>query len=318
MAITTAELTVLFSGRATEAIRKAAFFPRLLNRTWEPELQNARATKIPKFDIGSPGDITEYVRGANWKDADEVDYALQDFVLDKHWEIAHKIDFLDQIESELNLVMEQADAQGYQRGQQMDAYSWGVVTGGMAATNTLAPFTAHNLSKATYSDPNLYNAVFETVEMLIAELLGTNLTGPDSVSGDEPWILMHTTPFLAFLKAMQSYKLPIEPINVEAFTEGRAGGGGMPFSARHWNVNILSSNSFAPINLAGSKTAYPITAITDRYGTFAARPLLSQFLTPQTNQTGPFYMLRSILTAATKVVDQNRGFMRTVQATGSN
>lgn len=316
MAVPMSNLRIAYSSRATEEILKGTVALNLVNRNWESEVQSGLGTLIPQFEIGTTADITDYTRGSNWKTLQDVTVSQQQFNLDKHSEWGHKVNYLDETETTLSLVDNQARSDSYIAGQYVDEYIWDTIVAGVSSANTLEAYVANDLtSESAITNNTVQNSVFNTVKELINSLVEANLMGPSAMGGVPPVIVMHTTPFLAFLEALERRDLNIGELNAQMFVSA-AIGGAMPWGGRYRNVNIISHANFSTITRDVSGTAttfFPIVALTTDFCTYASRPVTAQLLTPGTNQTSPDYAIRGILDHKAQVVDPNRAYMKQIK-----
>jgi len=332
MALATTELVVAYSAIETVIIRQMFRALAFAARDHEAELQNAYSVKIPKRNHTVAA--TAYSRGGDWKALQETDISLQDMTMNLAAEVGNRIRREDVIESPLNLVVTTAEEQGeamakkmnrdvYDAMMNVDTGANGTLSGALSGTK--------GASNAAWVDDT--GAIQKSGSGSLADdFMLTNLkafrnafinanmmfTGRIDYA---PTVVMNPPLYYNLADYVLDEKLG-DALNFEILRESTVANPMPGFVARIMRMNIFidpdvhtlitantnkddSANQHAMLGIA------PMT----RALQFATRPPAAQFLTPTTNQTGPFYAIRSVRDYAIGIEARNLLFKHSVRRT---
>lgn len=331
MSLSTNELVVAYSAIETVIIRRMFRAMAFVARDHEAELQNAYTTQIPTRDHDVHA--TDYDRGGNWKPLENVGISLQPMTMDKASEVGNKIRREDVIESPLRMITTTAEEQGEAHAKKMNRDVYDEIMGPNGASGALPGAlggTKSNSDGAWVDDTGVIKKAGNG--NLADDFMLTNLkafrnafiranmmfTGRMNYA---PTVVMNTPLYFNLADYVLNEKLG-DRLNFEVLTESTVAAPAPGFVARIMRMNIFVDDELHFLKATGtddSANRHAMLGIApmSRSVQFAARPPAAQFLTPENNQTGPFYAIRSIRDYAIKVTARNLIFAHGVRRTAN-
>ena len=304
---TTTDVIEVYSGRETMVIRAALKASALVSRNYQGDLQAAYTTKIPTRN--NTVTATSRTRGADWKTAQDTDITLQDFTLDQYSEVGNKIRSEDMIESPLSILRTTADDQGYAHARRINHHIFYQLVNGASGTVTGAETGTKGSTNYSYIDDvgaiktgGTATAIVDDVMIDNLEVISNFFINADLMLTGEmsktPAVFMNAPLFMNLRRRILDQKYA-DNLNFQLLSSGQMEGAPPGAAARVFGMNIFVDSQLNALTSAGvdnSTNQHCILAAAPaaEAAEFAIRPPTVQFLTPQTNQTSPNYVMRSI------------------------
>lgn len=292
MAVATADLVRIYSAVSTAKLRSRLIFTQLCNRDYEAQAQGAYIVKVPTF--ANTVTASSYTKHADWKGVQATDVNLADLTMDQFLEVGNEVEGLDQIETMVDMVAGVADDQAYALAAGIDKNIAAAMIAGVGTGNTTDVGTSSNyipetgVPSATAAD----SFVYDVIESMGLKVMTAAIGGPAAQGSPTVWAVMR--PYL--FRSLRTYLLSKnwgDSLSTESFRDQRVGLPRPGFVGRVAGIDLYVSNN-VPDGSKSSKDQGQIICGTTRATTFASRPPIIQYLTPQTNQTVPAYYLRQI------------------------
>ena len=322
MALQVADLPRIFSRRTNDILRRSIFMEMFLNRSWESELQTNYAVKIPQQNEDATA--TSYTRGADWKTLEGYGVSQVEFAVDQHAETGVKIGREDQLESQLNLVARQIDINAYKMAKYIHDNLFVVLRDGVKNDTThreekTTDSTKYLTDESKVNDTTVKADVGARIEKMCLKMVSSEWIGRDAAVSKSPVMLLDPVVYTAFLAFLEDKDTVPEISKLSAFTQGSVAAPGllsaMPqMSMNYRGVDIVATTMATHFNDSDSDPVYPILGfLPDSYATYARRAPITQMLTPETNQTGPWYALRQIVDFGRFILNDDRAFISYVR-----
>lgn len=324
--IAVANMPIVYSALAPYYARRATVWPQLCSRTYEPALQTNYQVEIPINQGGQ--DAASYSRGSNWRTAADIAYSDVTMVMDKAAEVGETFGWEEEKEINYPAVADIMANQALNIAENIDASISSALlstarsgTGDATVTETKA-VVAGNISdygtatkviskKGVPDGTDAGRMVRDALSDIAVDMGADNISGPGARLDRPIWAVMGPGAFRSLEDDLIDLGIS------ETFSETAYARHGISMRATPGagvkgifrGIVILVSNQDATVDKEIGSAAdnnfehHRIIAGTWDAIEFAARPALTQVLTPATNQTGPKWMFRQIHKFGFKVVD---------------
>ena len=337
MALNAGDLVILYSGIETRVIRSRLRALQFVARTYEAQLQRAKSVKVPTRNNAVRA--TSFARGGRWKNAGGVDVTLQDFTMrgtadgsggiGDSYEVGDLIDEEDFLEAPMNVMAALADDQGRAMGEAMNSGIYlsamhngvganGVLSGALAGTRGGANAAwVDDAGEIRTAGAGALDADFMIKNIRAYRSFFVNaklmFVGEQNY---ETFIVMNPPLWYNLIDRVIDNKYFIPGLNFEAFSRGTLGADADGRVGMVDNIMLYIDPELKALTAANADDSANQHAMlggakgTDAWE-FATRPPTVQFLTPQTNQDSPDYVMRSIRPQVGKLTQ--RGLMAKLQ-----
>lgn len=300
MAVTAAELQVVYAGLLQREINKANIFVPFCNRRWEAQVQGNRTVKIPKSETAIA--LQTYTHGNDWSSTrDDVDIDYTDFTPNRARQNTVDIPYNVARELPVDLVVDAAQKQGRAYANDQDTVAYAAMYAGLVAANVANLGTSANFIPTTgvasvaAARPFVWTALWQ----LWLRAQATNIATPAGEGGTSNlWCVM--PPYLFY--ALEEYLRASG--NSDAVASNVIASGGPSRFLGLFDIYISNQDM---TESRSSKDHGIILAGTTDATTWAEKPSVVQPLAPGVNQTGPFWRLNVM--RETGVLVENSDFL---------
>jgi len=232
-------------------------------------------------------------------------------VMNQRYETGNKVDFLDQLETNVDMVADVADQQADRHAQRIDAEVFSAVATAIStAANISDVGTSTNyvpstgIGATTAADALLFDAI----EDFALKVQVRKLSDDTGQVDQNVFIVM--PPYL--FRNLRRYILSkdwAEILNFDIIRDNRVARPTDRAVAHLFRMPIYVSNNIPDVvvSVGGSNKDFGQVLCGSRSGTqFAMRPGLMQVISPTENQTAPQWWIRSVIIWGIKVVDEGR------------
>ena len=298
MAVTAAELEIIYGSMLQAETNKANVFVQLCNRTHEAEVQSNRTKKIPKSDTTAA--LQAYTHGASWTTTiQDVDISYVDFTPDTAKDDRHKIPYNVGNDLPVDLVVDAAQKQGRAYADDWDDGVYDIMYAGLSAANISDLGATADFIPVTGvpSSTAAAKLVWQALWQIWLRAQATNIARPAGEGGvSDLWAVM--PPYLYY--SLAEYLR--ESGNSDAISTAVIRNGAVGRLLGLFDI-ILSNQDMTESR--SSKDHGIILAGTSAATTFAEKPGVVQVLTPQINQDGPYWLL-NIMREYGALVENNK------------
>ena len=330
MALDAADLVVLYSRLETRVIRRKLRALQFVSRDYEAELQNAKSIQVPTRN--NTVTATSFSRGGAWKTAQEADVTLQKMTMRGNaagsegvgdaFEVGNKLGEEDYREGPLDQIRTLADDQGNAMGKAMNTNIYkgmmhadhganGSVTGALLGTKgaTNAAWV-DDMGEIQTAGSGALDADFmlKNLRIFRSFFVNADLMFVGEIDY-ETSVIMSPPLWYNMVDRFLDQKYTTPGLNFEVISRGTLNAdanGRVGFilgMSLYIDPEIKALDSNSADNSANEHSMLALARGTD-WCEFATRPPTVQYLTPQTNQTSPDYVMRSIRPQVTKVTQR--------------
>ena len=301
--------------------RRSNLLRAFADRSFESDVMSAERTLIPNPTLPGKGSATTRTRNADWKaTAGQPTQAFLVLAIDQSIEDAVELEYRDNIESPLNYLElnRRSMAAGLNTSIEDNIYAFLNTDSNFDSARSVEVGTrgTDNITPAGVVSGGVGEGIVQALLDISTDLASRNKLGP--AMGDQidraprgPVAVMHPQCFKAVATYLLAEKYPEIKI-AEEVLDSISVRRREAYMGRLWGIDLYSSPVCAAPASASNTNKWNILIFSPDSWTYAERPPVIQYLTPETNQTGPSYLLREIRDFGRTLLDTSVLFRRQV------
>ena len=305
--------TILYSAASTMQIRDRAVFSELFTREYEGGVQSARTFKIPNPDYNQS--VATYTRGADFGTPNTASQAFIDLTIDQYEIIEGSLDFIDDIELELDYVERIRSEQTIKMTNAMDtnylAYlnSLTIGAGQTIASSNTAANNAYDISAGSYGSA-VGEVLYRQINDFADAMKGSGALDGLGDTDVGMWAVLPVKAWREVTDYLNSRRLSLDVLT-EGILSRNAAFSQRSFEGHLSGVTIMTSNKMTAPTSAGD---YKFWYGTNRAVAQGVRPVYVQTISPEENQTSPFFVMRQITQYGRVLVNPEVLFLGGIEA----
>ena len=292
MAITNAELQIIYSRFWQQEFFSTLVYPGLCNRRHQEEITAGRTVKIPFSETGIA--LQDYTDGSDWSTTqDDVDIDYVDFTPAQKKENTVKIPLDPAEQLSVSVIEDASTEQGEAFAKAINSRIYEVMYAGVSTSSpdkrhevgTAANYLADSGALTEATAGNIGEGIWEALNFMLIQAARDKVATPAARAPSNLWMTMPPVVWFTLAEWLRKNG-GSDQVAFEVIRTGMVAriGGIIDIILSNENAKKTVSNKEHHVCIAGTNVAC----------TFADRPTVFQFWTPSTNQSGPYYQINQL------------------------